>query len=352
MFKKLLCAALVATAIAACSKEEAIQEASKTEKATVHLSVSPFEILTKNTDPNNGLKNHIDSVRIIDVFVFREGGALEVYKHFSINDAGGMNLSDLPVNATVGKKTIYVVGNAKETSWSGITTESKFLDLVVSLQSELLRNFTMSGKVTVDLTESTTVSVMLKKLISKVVVKGIKTDFAGGPYEGMKLRSVKLYLTNVSGAKTYMGNDPATKVILNKKGYSAEDYAATAMTAMFAESVPGLVGDDGYTTTHHFYCYENLLESETSTDKFTRLVLEANLDGKTYYYPVDINRPGYGWNSSIDHKGVKRNTCYTYSFTITGPGTNDPEDKIVLKTITLDASVEELVDTPEYSVSF
>ena len=59
--------------MAACSKEEAIEEASRPERATVHLSVSPFEILTKNTDPNHAVKKHIDSVRIIDVLVFREG---------------------------------------------------------------------------------------------------------------------------------------------------------------------------------------------------------------------------------------------------------------------------------------
>ena len=352
MLKKLFCAALIVAAMAACSKEEAIEEASRPEMATVHLSVSPFEILTKNTDPNHAVKKHIDSVRIIDVLVFREGGALEVYKHFSINDAGGMDLSDLQINATVGKKNIYVIANAKETSWAGITTESKLLGLVVPLKKETLRNFTMSGKVSIDLQESQTVQVMLKKLIAKVVVKGVKTDFAGGPYEGMKLRSARLYLTNISGAKSYMGEDPATKVILNNKGYSAEDCAGTSMTALFAEGIPGLVGDDGYTTAHHFYCYENLLQAETATDKFTRLVLEANLDGQTYYYPVDINRPGYGWNSSIDHQGVKRNTCYTFNFTITGPGTNDPEDKIVLKTIKLEATVEELVETPEYSVNF
>ncbi|MBP5517491.1 MAG: hypothetical protein J6X91_02350 [Bacteroidales bacterium] len=352
MLKKLLCAALIAVVMTACGKEEAIVEPSKSETATVHLSVSPFEILTKNTDPNNDLKKHIDSIKIIDVFIFRESGVLDAYKHFSITDVGGMNLSDLQINATVGNRTIYVIANAKETSWAGVTTESKLLSLPVMLQDEFLRNFTMSAKITLDLQESQTVNVVLKKLIAKVIVNGVKTDFANGPYEGVKLRNVRMYLTNISGAKNYLGEEPENKVILNKKGYSAEDYEGCLMTALFAEGVPGLVGDDGYTTTHHFYCYENLLESETDTDKFTRLVLEANLDGKTYYYPVDINRPGYGWNSSIDHKGVKRNTCYTFSFTITGPGTDDPEDKIVLKTIKLDATVEDLVKSPYYLINF
>lgn len=352
MIKKLFCAALIALALASCSKEAAVEEAESQEKATIHLSVSPYEIVTKNTDPKHGENKWLDSVRIIDVFVFREGGALEAYKHFSVNDVGGMNLSNLPINATVGNKTIYVVANAKETSWAGIVREDAFLNLAVSLQKETLGNFTMAAKTTVNLQEDQVVSVVLKKLVAKVMVKGIKTNFAGGPYEGIKLRNVRIYLTNISGAKTYMGEDPSSKVIFNSRGYSADDYAGCQMTALFAEGVPGLVGDEGYTTVHHFYCYENLMDTETSTNRFTRLVLEANLGGTVYYYPVDINQPGYGWDSSIGHKGVKRNTCYSYNFTITGPGTDDPESKIVLKTITVDASVESLTDTPEYSVSF
>lgn len=352
MIKKLFCAALMALAIAACSKDDAAKSAESQEKATIHLNVSPYEIVTKNTDPTNGEKRHLDSVSVIDVFVFREGGALDAYKHFSIHATGGMDLSNLPIDATVGNKTIYVVANHKETSWTGVVREENFLNLVVSLQKEYLPYLTMAGKVTVNVQNDQVVNVLLKRLVAKVVVNGIKTDFAGTPYEGMKLRYVKLYLTNISGAKTYMGENPSTKVILNSKGYSPEDYSGCVMTALFAEGVPGLVGDDGYTTAHHFYCYENLMDTETDTDKFTRLVLEAELDGTVYYYPVDINQPGYGWDSSIGHKGVKRNTCYTYTFTITGPGSDDPESKIALKTLRLDASVENMTVAPLYSVSF
>ena len=352
MIKKLFCVAIIALATAACSKEEAAKEMSSTEKATIHLSVSPYEIITKNTNANHANNKYLDSVRTIDVFVFRDGGALETYKHFDVNSADGINLSDLPVDATLGNKTVYVLANAKQTSWSGIVRENNLLSLAVPLKQESLANFTMAAKTNVNVQDNQTVNVVLKKLVAKVVVKGIKTDFAGGPYEGMKLRYCRLYLTNISGSKTYMGDDPSEKVTLNARGYSAEDNAGCLMTALFAEDAPGLIGDDGYTTVHHFYCFENLLESETTTDKFTRLVLEANLGGTVYYYPVDINQPGYGWTSAIGHKGVKRNTCYTYNFTITGPGSDDPESKIVLKTITVDASVESLTDSPEYSVSF
>ncbi len=352
MFKKIICAVLLAAAFASCSKEESKVEKELSSKATVHLSLTPYQVETKNTDPNHGINKHLDSVATVDVFVFRETGVLDAYKHFSINTTEGVNLSDLQIDATVGQRNVYVVANAKETSWAGITTEDQFKALTVSLQKESLRFFTMTAFASVNLQESMTVNLTLVKLVAKVVVRGIRTNFAGTPYEGQKIRSVKLYLTNVSGAKTYLGKDPQTKVVFNSGGFSQKDYDGCIMTALFKEGVPGLVDDTGYATAHHFYCYENLLSSETSSDKFTRLVLEAELGGKVYYYPVDINRPGYGWNSAIDHKGVKRNTCYTYNFTITGPGSDDPESKIALKTITVDASVESFGSIPGYSVSF
>ena len=109
MIKKLFIAALMAMAVAACSKDEAAKKMDSSEKVTAHLSVSPYEIVTKNTNANHGNNRYLDSVRTIDVLVFREGGALEAYKQFNVNDAGGMNLSNLPVSVTVGNKTIYVV---------------------------------------------------------------------------------------------------------------------------------------------------------------------------------------------------------------------------------------------------
>ena len=44
--------------------------------------------------------------------------------------------------------------------------------------------------------------------------------------------------------------------------------------------------------------------------------------------------------------------AFSFAFACAEEETDDPESKIVLKTITLDASVESLTDTPEYSVSF
>ena len=166
------------------------------------------------------------------------------------------------------------------------------------------------------------------------------------------MRNAVLYLTNIQGEKSYIGEALSTPLILNNGKLSDSDVSGCYMTALFAEEIAGYINDSGYNVPYHFYCYENMLDNETADKKFTRLVLKADLDGKTYYYPIDINQPGYGWNSSIGHKGVKRNTAYTYSFTVTGPGSDDPESKIVLKTITLDASAESIDKAPEFTVTF
>ena len=49
-----------------------------------------------------------------------------------------------------------------------------------------------------------------------------------------------------------------------------------------------------------FLCYPNCAEDEGPGTPFTRLVIEGQIDGDTYYWPIDINR-------QEDRKGIGRN---------------------------------------------
>ncbi len=342
---------MIALAIAACSKGEGTIGEVSGGKKTIRLDVEPYKVLTKNTGLHNLDAMAMDSINLLEAFIFKEDGSLELYRRFGNSEIVKVGLSNLQFEITPGKKHIYAVANSK-TKWAGITTLDKFLKVPVYLQDEKYGYFTMAASTEIDIRESTTIRLKMKRLVSKIVVNGIKTKFAGTPYDGMYLRSARLYLTNVYGSKTYIGEDLADPKILNKGKDIEADVSSTQIPGAFSENVHTLVGDAGYDTPQYFYCYENMIEQETSGRKFTRLVLEAVLDGKTYYYPIDINQPGYGWTSAIDHKGIKRSTIYTYNFVITGPGSDDPEKKITFKNITLDASVEGFTTIPKYIVHF
>ncbi|MBQ6311156.1 MAG: FimB/Mfa2 family fimbrial subunit [Bacteroidales bacterium] len=337
--KKIFCAALIALCVAACSKEEGAALPESGKKVTLTLNVSPYHVETKNTGLPNANSAQFDSIKLMEIFVFREDGVLEVYNKSYITDPGGVQTKHIKINMTPGKKYIYAVANAKISPWAGATTRSKFLAQEVLLKYENFGNVTLSAATEITITDHMTMEIYLKKLLARVRVRSISTSFANSPYRDMKLKNIKLYLTNVEGKKTYMGEEPATPLILNSGGYVAADNSSTAMANMMYEPISEEIGTNYYNKEHYLYCFENLLEEETATKKFTRLILEAELDNKKYYYPVDINQPGYGWDISMDHRGVKRNTSYDLRFVISGPGLDNPDDKLDQKTLTVQSYV-------------
>ena len=354
MIRKFLFAAMIAGALISCSKNDEVGPKDRTEKTTIRLDIGAYQVLTKNTGAINEEVAAMDSIYLLEAFVFRPDGVLESYRRYGISEMNLVGRNNLPLDVTPGEKSIYLVANSKKYApWVGVTTKDKFLLEDVELRTERYSYFTMSETVKIDPdTVTVPLSVTLKRLVAKIVVNSIRTNFSGTPYQGMSLTNAKLYLTNVHGKKTYMGEEPQTQLILNDGGYVEADCTGGALTSCIAENVHTPVGTDGYTTRQYFYCYENLLSEETATDRFTRLVLEAQLDGNTYYYPIDINQEGYGWAAPSGEKGVKRGTIYTYDIVITGPGSDDPESKITRRSIVLDAQAESFTDGPSFTATF
>ena len=121
---------------------------------------------------------------------------------------------------------------------------------------------------------------------------------------------------------------------------------------MIYDEIPASITETAYTTKHYFYSYENLLASESGNKYFTRLVLQADLNNKTYYYPININREEYGYVESNGHKGVKRNTAYEMDIVITRPGSLDPNKPIQYGTLQLNLNVVDWATTPKASIIF
>ena len=104
-------------------------------------------------------------------------------------------------------------------------------------------------------------------------------------------------------------------------GETEEDAGSTAERGLLMDILPENIGNAGYNTPHYLYCYSNETEDISSC---TKLILEAELDGVTYYYPIPVNQPGYGDPGSYGHNGIRRNTAYSYGIVITRPGSPDP----------------------------
>lgn len=352
MKKFILAFASVMTALYSCTNDDLTPNPDeKPEPATLTVNIVS-DNPTKAQGDLHGNQTDDNTVNTLELFVFRtegtDAGMLDAYLKLE-NDQ--LKLSDIEIKTTTGAKIIYAIANSHRDEWSGINTLDAFQAQLSSLKDENIRDFTMTGSVEATVQTTTAVTFSISRLVARVQLASIKTDFAGTPWEGSTLSNVKMYLVNVSSDKLYAsGTDSQTPGILNKGALVAEDVNTCTMTYMLYDQIPSAIDDMGYSNTHYYYCYENAIEEETDDKQFTRLVVQADLNGHTYYYPIDINQEGYGYVASNGHKGIKRNTIYTINLTITRPGSLDPNEPVEYGTLTVNLNVLDWTTTPVANV--
>lgn len=294
---------------------------------------------SKASGAGHGIQAEDNYINTLEVFIFHtegsKAGKLDSYKKFTASDG----ISNLKIKATTGKKKIYVVANSHRETWPGINTLSGFQQERALLQEDNIKDYIMTGEADITLQVATSVTLAVSRLVARVCLAGIKSAFRGTPYEGCQLSNVKAYLINAHGVKHIYDGNFSVPVILNHRALLEEDINSCAMGGMLYEAVPVQIDDTGYTVPHYFYTYENTLETETGRDRFTRLVIQADLNGHTYYYPVNINQPGYGHAASNNHRGIKRNTSYQINVTILRPGSTDPDKPIEYGTLSVNLNV-------------
>lgn len=347
--------ALCCIALLSCTKEgtvaDELTERQTPRESLLYLNISP---LTKASGADHGIQSDDNIVAVLDVFVFRDdegSGMLDVYRRFEGKEL--TSLSDLKIETTTGKKKIYAVANSHKESWKDVATIRDFEKEVAMLASENLRSFTMIGGTEATLELISTISLSIERLVARVVLNSVKTDFAGGPYEGSSLENVKAYLINVIGKTPYCGYGTlSSPLILNQKALVQTDAGSCLMTGMLYDQIAERVGDEGTDTPHYYYCYENMAESENSSIRFTRLVIQADLNGTTYYYPININRENFGYTPSNAHVGVKRNHTYTIDAVIKRPGSSDPDVIVEKGALDITTTILDWVLVPDVNIEF
>ena len=76
------------------------------------------------------------------------------------------------------------------------------------------------------------------------------------------------------------------------------------------------------------------------------------MNGVTYYYPIMINQPDYGYLPENGHYGVGRNTSYSYTITVTRPGSEDPNIPLVPGAVELTLEVQDWSVVPSFDKEF
>lgn len=302
MFKKMFFAVLAAVAVIGCNEKDVeMPEQQSGEK--IQLTVNLPQSATKVTgDPMDY------EVNDVQIFVFDKNGLYET--------SSRATASTLSLTCTTGEKKIVALVNA--TAESSITNIAELRSRTSDLSDCSAGHIVMSGELTEVLTSSTTVTMPVERLAARVAVSQITTDFELEAHRNLSFEIRSIYLVNVAGERAYLSDNTPTT------WYNEGQYVAETSLEFLRDVVGAgrISNGESYDTEHYFYCYPN------ATATKTRLVIEAEVGGYTYYYPITLN-------------AVEANTAYTYNLTITKLGSNSPDVPVADGTVNFTVTVKD-----------
>ena len=304
--KKLYAILAAGLAIAACSKEAGPETASPgTEKTEVTFRIETPSTKAVSVDVNNETK-----VNAIQVFVFNTDGSIDAM-------SGKTEGNSVTLACGVGEKTIAAVVNGPEIASSTTYTLSRLERVTSSFSDNAIDSFVMYGSEVTTLSARATVSIHVKRLVCKVVIKEITRDFDAADYASLDSTAMDItgiYLKKVAGQGSYASTATISTWYNNdeNKHYTGND-AILAMIADYDIEGVALKNGETYSTAHSFYAYPN-------PEKSTLLTVETTLDGKTLYYPLAL-------------PALESNKIYTLTkLTLSRPGGDyDDKDTIIFK---------------------
>lgn len=281
--------------------------------------------------------------------------------------------------------TAVVVANvptAKISVLTAATSRDNFLGVTLGLQettasggsAQLSNNLPMSGDVivtsggasTFDLVAGATksgLSVSLSRMVSRVTLTGIKTEFSStGQYANATFKFKRIFLRNalslskvtpsatlgdnMDGAGTFaMGG--GTWNTGTKAWENDDDNYLFNEVGTVVDILPGTVIPTNL-DYYWFYAFSN-----NSTTSPTALVIQGEFDAdgaggndaETVFYPVVINKSqagttfDNGYTDATSTGNITRNRLYNMKVTIKGKGVSTPTENIVPANLQIEVSV-------------
>ncbi len=184
-----------------------------------------------------------------------------------------------------------------------------------------------AGAVTLSSSETTEVTVHLKRVAAKVTLGDITlSDEMGLDPSKFVLKSVSVqrinYFSNIAPDSYDFFEDPTDASFYGGIVGSLSSRVSVEHLDNITLSSP--VADTPYTFGNYFYVSRNDGSIES-----TLLCLTADYDGTEYHYPVIINPPAGGNTTGTTGDYIESNHQYRVNITIKNPiGTNDPDTPI------------------------
>lgn len=351
-----------ALAFAACNKVESEAPVtggeSQLSRMLVCIDASTGTKVANATDANEQKINNVQ------VYVFRNrGGAaseneVDGSKHFAAPESTGYS-----VDCTVGDRKVYVVVNANDGARDvkEVTNEQQLLDRVTNLGENTSSKLLMIGSKEVSTTASFETTVPVSRMVAAVVVDKVNVSFASPALqENGTIVITDMYLANVTGRNNYANTTDWSAL---ESAYWFTQLGTDAARAACPDAVKALTQENGLNIslkhgestpdgqTHTFYCYPNNCahaEGSPFTQRATKLVFKATLNGKTYYYPCDLSRANNQGDTVYE---LKANHKYHVTLNINRPGSEDPDNPVVISSATFKVQVEDWTNGQTYNFS-
>ena len=279
----------------------------------------------------------------VDILMFNDDG---MQKLDSYQRAVLPQCSVIKAASTAGQKIMAVFVNSQRDlyEWADINSYGSLEDICVNLEKEIPGREAMSGEHHGK--AGNPANVQMQKLASEVVLRSISCNFKGKEYAGHILEEAKVYLTNVNAEAPLMNTGPyIPKRMVNTGGLDMDDMAGFEEPGMVLHEFEYSIGEAVLRPDVRLRCYPNETAEEVPGAPFTRLVVEGKVDGRTYFWPVNINRDGSGG-------GIQRNMRYIFDIRITRLGHTSADIPVETDIAEIIMEIEKWEEKDEYGVRF
>ena len=278
------------------------------------LSPLRLHVLTPSSDGGQ------PELRHAAVFLYDSAsGGLDSFQQWTA-DAGEGPPVLLSLSSSLGPRTVAVVANLPGKSWEW--AEFSYLGALSSLPRCSLSDERPEAPVMSGLAETEGAgsdedcTVTLMPLLCRVRLRSLRCDFSERSFPpGTSLSNVRCYLVNAPSESTlFPGPGTAPPGYLNI-GSDCDSAALPCPELLSAGLEAGAVGAETVYPDLSLYCYPNPSETDGPGTPLTRLVIQGDMLGRTWYYPVNL-------------PPMERGKSYDFHITLTQTGASDPDTPV------------------------
>lgn len=286
-------------------------------------------------------------IATLDILVFRDDELKLLDCYQRIEDTGKW---DRNVTSGTGRRIISICANGQLEcdEWAWVRSRQTLDKITASLELERRDNPLMSGEaaITMNAERKDITEISIYPLVSEIYLRSICCDFRGKPYSGEKIHDVKVYLTNVNAECGLLEDGMIyPKRIINPGRLCQEDVRLFSETSLIVQEIPQDIGTSWIYPDIRLWCYPGNIEEESPGTPYTRLVIEGKISGKTFYWPVNINREEGG-------SGIGRNQRYIYDIKITRKGSDDPDRPVNTEDLDISFEIKTWEEKENYLIGF